>query len=117
MIPILGIDASQISGHLQIRAAYFAGGYDGSNEISGIDKITFSGDTKSTLSATLSTARRSLAGAANSGTAAYFAGGENGVNISGIDKIAFSGDTKSTLSATLSNARAYLAGAANSGAI
>ena len=70
MIPILGIDASQISGHLQIRAAYFAGGYDGSNEISGIDKITFSGDTKSTLSATLSTASYILAGAANSGTAA-----------------------------------------------
>ena len=38
----------------------------GSN-LSGIDKIAFSGDTQSTLSATLSSARTDLAGAANSG--------------------------------------------------
>ena len=117
MASILGIYASQISGHLPpILAAYFAGGID-TNNISGIDKIAFSSDAKSTLSATLSTARYALAGAANSGTAAYFAGGNDGSNISGIDKITFSGDAKSTLSATLSSPRDVLAGAANSGAI
>ena len=49
-----------------ILAAYFAGGY-GSSYVSAIDKIAFSGDTQSTLSATLSTAKSQLAGAANSG--------------------------------------------------
>ena len=66
MAIIPGIYASQISGHLVFFAAYFAGGFDSGN-VAGIDKITFSGDTKSTLSATLSTARSTLAGAANSG--------------------------------------------------
>ena len=118
MAIIPGIYASQISGHLISLAAYFAGGLDSGGNIAGIDKIAFSGDTKSTLSTTLTTARGYLAGAANSGTAAYFAGGaSSGPNISGIDKIAFSADTKSTLAATLTTARAYLAGAANSGVI
>ena len=117
MAIIPGIYASQISGHLISLAAYFAGGYDSGGNIAGIDKIAFSGDTKSTLAATLSTARAGQAGAANSGTAAYFAGGQDTAKIAGIDKIAFSGDTKSTLAATLSTARQVLAGAANSGVI
>ena len=117
MAIIPGIYASQISGHLISLAAYFAGGLDSGGNIAGIDKIAFSGDTKSTLAATLTTAVNGLAGAANSGTAAYFAGGHDTANISGIDKIAFSADTKSTLAATLTTARAYLAGAANSGVI
>ena len=117
MAIIPGIYASQISGHLISLAAYFAGGLDSGGNIAGIDKIAFSGDTKSTLAATLSTARTNLAGAANSGTAAYFAGGQDTAKIAGIDKIAFSGDTKSTLAATLSTARQVLAGAANSGVI
>ena len=51
-----------------VLGAYFAGGFDGSStDFSNIDKIAFSGDTKSTLSATLSSARGYLAGAANSG--------------------------------------------------
>ena len=67
MAIIPGIYASQISGHLISLAAYFAGGLDSGGNIAGIDKIAFSGDTKSTLAATLSTARQVLAGAANSG--------------------------------------------------
>jgi len=47
-------------------AGYFGGGYDGAR-VSGIDKITFSADTKSTLSATLTSARSDLAGMADSG--------------------------------------------------
>ena len=98
-----------------LPSAFFAGGQD-SNYISGIDKIAFSGDTKSTLSATLSTASYFGAGAANSGTAAYFADGFYKYGpLSSIDKITFSDDTRSTLSATLSTARYALAGAANSG--
>ena len=103
-------------------AAYFAGGWTGVDNLSSpagyassIEKLTFSGDTRSTLAATLSTARSSLTGAANSGTAAYFAGGYNSsyVLISGIDKITFSGDTRSTLAATLSSARYNPTGAAS----
>jgi hypothetical protein len=96
------------------RAAYFAGGYDGGN-LSSINKIAFSADTRTTLAATLTTGRYLLAGAANSGTAAYFAGGSDGTVLTGIDKIAFTADTKSTLSATLSVASQQHAGAANSG--
>ena len=47
-------------------AGYFGGGFD-TVAISGIDKITFSADTKSTISATLSTARFAHAGFANCG--------------------------------------------------
>ena len=59
-------------------AGYFGGGYNGVR-ISGIDKITFPADTKTTLSATLTTVRSSLAGMANSGEAGYFGGGHDGV--------------------------------------
>ena len=98
-------------------AGYVAGGYD-SARISGIDKIAFSADTKTTLSATLTTARDSATAFANSGTAGYVAGGnDSGGRVSGIDKIAFSADTKTTLSATLTTARSSLAGFANSGTI
>jgi hypothetical protein len=99
-------------------AGYFGGGFQfpGNFLLSGIDKITFASDSKSTLSATLTTARNNHAGMANSGTAGYFGGGEDsGGKISGIDKIAFPADTKSTLAATLSTARFQLAAMANSG--
>ena len=98
-----------------LGAGYFAGGEDGTVNLSRIDKITFPGDTKSTLSATLTSGRNSPSGAANSGTAAYIAGGFDGALTSGIDKIAFLADTKSTLSATLSTARYAGAAMANSG--
>jgi hypothetical protein len=47
-------------------AGYFGGGLD-STFVSGIDKITFSADSKSTLTATLTTARFLLAAMADSG--------------------------------------------------
>ena len=56
-------------------AGYVAGGLD-SGFISGIDKVAFSADTLTTLSATLTTARRATACFANSGVAGYVAGGE-----------------------------------------
>ena len=83
---------------------------------SGIDKITFLGDTKTTLSATLTTARGYLAGMANYGIAGYFGGGYDGTSTyDNIDKITFPGDTKTTLSAVLTTTRSSLAGMANSG--
>lgn len=80
-------------------AAYHAGGYaytPGATSINLIDKITFSGDTKSTLSATLSVAINGLGGGA-SATAAYFNGGES----TAVDKLTFSTETRTTLAATL----------------
>lgn len=86
-------------------AAYFAGGSNtwGYSTVSRIDKLTFSGDTKSTLVATLTSNNAALGGAAST-TAGYFAGGyQDGVGVtSRIDKITFSNDAKTTLGATLS---------------
>ena len=63
----------------------------------------------------LSVARRYLAGAANSGTAAYFAGGLSLVPT--VDKFAFSDDGRTTLGTGLSLTRYNLAAAANSGTL
>ncbi len=94
-------------------AGYFAGGYSG-GYLSGIDKITFPADTKTTLSATLTSGRNNLAGMANSTVAGYFGGGDDGVSaVSGIDKITFPADTKTTLSAVLSGNTTNLAAMAN----
>ena len=95
-------------------AGYFGGGYAPSLT-SRIDKITFPADTKTTLSATLSSARSELSAMANSAVAGYFGGGYDGANISGIDKVSFPADTKTTLSATLTAGRSELGGMANSG--
>ncbi len=95
-------------------AGYVAGGYDTGN-ISGIDKVSFPADTKTTLSATLTTARAGAAGFANSAVAGYVAGGYGSAPISGIDKVSFPADTKTTLSATLTTARNTISGFANVG--
>ena len=97
-------------------AGYFAGGFD-TGYVSRIDKITFPADTKTTLSATLTTARSDTTGMANSGVAGYAAGGYGGSYLSGIDKITFPADTKTTLSATLTAATAATASFADSGAL
>ena len=100
-----------------VVAGYVAGGYGGSY-LTGIDKITFPADTKTTLSATLTSVRSNEAGFANSGVAGYVAGGANStVYLSDIDKITFPADTKTTLSATLTSARGEGAGFANSGTL
>jgi hypothetical protein len=82
-------------------AAYYAGGYarpSGYEVVSRIDKITFSNDAKSTLSATLSAAASGNAGGAGA-TAAYFNGGSITV-----DKLTFSTETRTALAATLISA-------------
>jgi hypothetical protein len=110
-------------------AGYISGGeaYDISLayvRFSKIDKLTFSNDTRSTLSHTYSPNRNSQSGFANSGTAAYFAGGASGVNgstsgnsafYSSIEKLTFSNDSVSTLGATLTSVNRWAAGYAKSG--
>ena len=99
-----------VSGTVSLGAAYFAGGYV-SGPVATVDKFAFTDDSRSTLGTGLSAARTTLAGAANSGTAAYFAGGES---VSTVDKFAFSDDSRSTLGTGLSAATYGLAGAADS---
>ena len=97
-------------------AGYFGGGFD-SGLIDGIDKITFPADTRTTLSAVLTSPRATLAAMAANGSAGYFGGGEAaaGARLSGIDKITFPADSKTTLSATLTTARTSPTGMADGG--
>jgi len=96
-------------------ALYVGGGQTsegGEHYLTTVDKFAFSDDSRSTLGTGLSVARDLLAGAANSGTAAYFGGGSGKSAV--VDKFAFSDDSRSTLGTGLSSARDSLAGAANS---
>ena len=102
------------------KAGYFAGGNDSTNTyLSGIDKILFSADTKSTLAATLTSINAGPYGAANSGTAGYVAGGGNAgfARINSIEKLSFSAETTSTLSTTLPTDKEGNACASDSGVI
>jgi hypothetical protein len=102
-------------------AGYFSGGFDGSNAIylSSIKKLTFSGESLSTIGANLSHNNATYsAGMANSGTAGYISGGTKGyytLNMSKIDKLTFSNDSISTLSYTYSPNRNGQTSFANSG--
>lgn len=99
-------------------AGYFGGGFNQATGtvLNGIDKITFPGDTLTTLSATLSAPNYTLAGMANSGVAGYFGGGQDFAGrFATVDKITFPGDTKSTLGAVLTEGRRALAAMANDG--
>ena len=101
-------------------------GYTGGNDIGSgafgsnvISKQTFADESNVELAATLSGLMWGQGGAANSGTAGYFAGGQerNGssavINI--IDKLIFSNDSCSAIGPVLSAATFYPSGAANSG--
>lgn len=101
-------------------AGYFSGGTDGQgNYLSSIKKLTFSGESLSTIGATLSHTNSAYsAGMANSGTAGYISGGTKGaynLNMSQIDKLTFSNESVSTLSYTYSPNRNGQTSFANSG--
>jgi uncharacterized repeat protein (TIGR02543 family) len=93
-------------------AGFFAGGIhlDSSNNNvvyqSFIDKLLFSNDSQSTLSATLSQSTYDQS-ACNSSLLGYFSGGQCVWLLSFIDKLLFSNETRSTLSATLSQSVKY----------
>jgi hypothetical protein len=101
-------------------AGYVTGGApsSGTPRYSSIEKLTFSGESRSTIAATIGATSTSLSGTANSGTAGYFAGGTTDggtTSLTAIWKLTFSSDTRSTLSATLDDGRFALAAFANSG--
>ena len=95
-------------------AGYFGGGYKtfGPNEVTTVDKITYSSDTTAQVpGASLSEGRYSLAAAGNT-TAGYFGGGrnENNQDQSKVDKLVYSNETTTyTPGANLTAARRYLA--------
>jgi len=81
-------------------AGYIAGGYSG-GYVSAIEKLTFSSESTSTISATLSQARAHLTSVNNDGVAMYSAGGETYGNpyttpYANIDKMPYSTETRST---------------------
>jgi hypothetical protein len=89
-------------------AGYVCSVGDESQPFNKIDKLLFSNETRSTISATLSEDLQNVASMANSGTAGYFAGGEgpgDGSPRSVVRKITFPSDTGSTLGASLATAR------------
>jgi uncharacterized protein (DUF2345 family) len=93
-------------------AGYIAGGY-GDSSYSFIDKLLFSDDSRSTLTATLSE-NASGQSACNSSLSGYFAGvGVTKGKQSFIDKLLFSNETRSTLATTLSRS-VYAQSACNS---
>ena len=94
-------------------AGYVAGGWAGIEDVEIIDKITFSNDSKSTLSATMHDGRRHGAGIEDKNVAGYI-GGDTG-SMTAIEKIDFSNDTISTLTATISITRERNSGLFNGG--
>ena len=105
-------------------AGYIAGGQSSaeghSSPSSIVDKLTYSGESRSTLSTGLSVGRdEQPAGVANGSTAGYFGGGnENGGWSEGstvIDKFAFSNDSRSVVSDGLSQQVRAPGAMANSG--
>ena len=107
---------SLVSGTVVSNAGYFAGGKNAAGAVvATVDRFAFPTDSRTTLGTGLSSARRGVAGMANSGTAGYVCGGSTGSYVATVDKFAFSDDGRTTLGTGLSAARAYAAGMANSG--
>ena len=95
-------------------AGYFGGGRGGSPtaNLTTVDKIAFTDDSKSTLGTGLSSARQMPTGLGNAGVAGYFAGGQTTTTV---DKFAFPGDSRSTLGTGLDAASNTGEGMSNSG--
>jgi hypothetical protein len=91
------------------------GGINAFDNISTIEKLTFTTETMSTITGTWSAASHP-GGVANSGTAGYVLGGFTNSRLSSIRKITFSNDNQSTIASTLSDGRNSMGhGASNSG--
>lgn len=102
---------AQLFGNVGDRSTkgYFAGGLNGGGKLTLIDKLTFSGDSTSALSAVLTQARFALGGLTGDGTKGYFAGGDilgGTPAVVTAEKMTFSGDSiAAQASANLSTAR------------
>lgn len=100
-------------------AGYVAGGGTGGTPFTSIDKILYSGDTRSTLSSVLSPAKQHQASFSNSGTAGYATGGYSTTlstsNNNNAQKLSFSTDVISSLGSIMSSRRAQGGAVSNSG--
>lgn len=95
-------------------AGYANSGFNSAN----VDKITFPGDTRTTLATGLSVTRGGSRGMANVAVAGYIAGGLNSgysVYYNTVDKFAFPAETRTTVSSGLQQNLALSNGCANSG--
>lgn len=101
---IYGVNAFTIlmDGCSSSSAGYIGGGAPTYQSV--IDKLLFSTQVASTLSATLSVGRRSTSGL-ESDTKGYFGGGTTGAASAVIDGLTFSSEAASAITATLSVAR------------
>lgn len=91
---------------------YIAGGFNGVNSVSVVDKLIFSTDTTSVITSTLTTPTLYFTGSFNT-TTGYFSGGYTIDYSDRIEKISFSTETIVPISAKLSLGRAGLASASN----
>jgi hypothetical protein len=98
-------------------AGYWAGGYnyDVFSSSNAINKITYSNDTRVSVSATMPGGVTDQGSCANSGTAGYFAGGADAGGGNKIQKLTFSGETRSQLGSTLPHSPSGLRGVSNNG--
>lgn len=82
------------------QAGYVGGGASSAGLVTTIDKLNFSNETRSTLSATLEIAKNHVVGLSKSGTAGYFVMGLDAVTLAYVNtgiKISFSNDTSSSV--------------------
>lgn len=100
-----------------VTAGYVAGGFaDSLTELSSIEKLQFSNETRSLLGATLTYDRDGTTGHANSGVAGYWSGGYDGTSrLSSQEKVTFSTDSVSLGGGNLGASVNNHAGMANSG--
>ena len=100
-MPIIGILASsRREPALAGIAGYFVGGITSGTVQNSIFKYTFSGDTTSTISATIGTSRYFASGMTNYGVAGYVAGGYSASSVQAADKMTYSNETRSALTIT-----------------
>lgn len=107
---ILGVIASSLKAGPVLVAGYAFGA---SPAASTIQKLDYTSETRSNLSATF-TAAFAPTGVSDSGTAGYF-NGDNVATNTAIRKLLFSNETGSTLSATVNANRVFAAGVGNKG--
>lgn len=104
-MPILGIIASGISGHLITGAMYWAGNQSATT--GGIGKMGYGTETTSILSATLATGIFTFGNVSNSPTACYWGNVNGGTTTGVIQKLTYSGESISTLSNYLTERQMY----------
>ena len=109
MIIIFGNVNKSVAATGTPSSGYFAGGFSTGSVVTVLNNLTFSSNTNSVTSASLSSARAELAGVYSS-VSGYFGGGSTGSYSNTIDNLAFSTVTCGSMAAVLSLARYSPAG-------